>query len=393
MADEQFMNSMKLIRALLFYLFLTGLTQSALLTVGKEGANYTVIQDAIDAASPGDVIEVRGGNYLENVIANKMLVLRGSGNPVIDSNGNGSAVKLINDGIVLEGFALINASSSGIEIDYNDNITIRNNIIRNNLNGITIHESFNSSILGNTISNNANIGLDLEDSALSAIAHNIIHNNNDGIILRGSNENAIEYNLIVNNTAYGISLENRFLSEAGPGGFSDKNLLEKNQIEGNEYGIYLKYSEGNDISANRLINNNHGIYSKYSLNNTIRNNDYVNNIINESYDSQSRSDIWPPEPTAVFLVFGFIFISANIIFGIAIGIISGLIIKKTLKYSSLSLISKAILGIIGSIMGFYGCLIYFSSNLLISFIAAAASSFILILLVEILRHSGRGINI
>ncbi|MCJ7445701.1 MAG: hypothetical protein MUO26_14470, partial [Methanotrichaceae archaeon] len=167
----------------------------------------------------------------------------------------------------------------------------------------------------------------------------------------------------------------------------------KNQIEGNEYGIYLKYSEGNDISANRLINNNHGIYSKYSLNNTMRSNDYVNNIINESYDSQSRSDIWRPDPMAVFLVFGFVFILANIIFGIVLGIVSGLIIKKTLKYSSLSLISKAILGIIGSIMGFYGFMIFFSSNLIISFIAAAASSFILILLVEILRHTGRAINI
>jgi parallel beta-helix repeat protein len=248
------MNSMKLIMVLLFYLSMTGLTQSALLTIGKEGANYTVIQDAIDAASPDDIIEVRGGTYLENVIADKVLVLRGSGNPVIDSNGNGSAVKLNENGIVLEGFALINANRSGIEIKSNDNITIRNNIIRNNLDGISIDSSFNSSIIGNTINNNTNIGLDLEDSALNAIAHNIIYSNTDGIELRGSNKNAIRDNLIINNTTYGVSLENRLLSEAGPGGFSDNNLLERNQIEGNKYGIYLAYSEGNEISENRLYN-------------------------------------------------------------------------------------------------------------------------------------------
>jgi len=384
---------MKLIIVLLFYLSLTGLTQSALLTVGKEGANYTVIQDAIDAASPGDVIEVRDGTYPENVIVDKALVLRGIGNPVIDSNGNGSAVKLNKNGIVLEGFALINASSSGIEINYNDNITIRNNTIRNNLDGITIDGSINSSIIGNIVSNNTNIGLDLEDSALTVIAQNIIYNNTNGIILRGSNKNAIRDNLIINNTVYGVSFENRLLSEAGPGGFSDNNLLERNQIGDNEYGIYLAYSEGNNISENRLTNNNYSIHSKYSLNNTIKNNYYIDNTLNESYDSQSRYDISNPNPMAVILGFGFIFILVNIIFGIVIGIVSGLIIKKTLKYSSLGLIGEAILGIIGSIIGFYGCLIFFSSNLLISFFAAVASTFILILLVEILRHSGKANNI
>jgi parallel beta-helix repeat protein len=56
------------------------------------------------------------------------------------------------------------------------------------------------------------------------------------------------------NTIYGVSLKNLLLSEAGPEGLSDNNLLERNQIEGNEYGIYLAYSEGNEISANKLYN-------------------------------------------------------------------------------------------------------------------------------------------
>jgi nitrous oxidase accessory protein NosD len=102
MTDGRIMTSTKLIIILLLYLSLTGLTQSALLTVGKEGANYTIIQEAIDAANPGDTIEVHGGIYIEHVNADKALVLRGIGYPVIDSNGNGSAVKLNENGIVLE---------------------------------------------------------------------------------------------------------------------------------------------------------------------------------------------------------------------------------------------------------------------------------------------------
>jgi nitrous oxidase accessory protein len=387
------MTLMKLIIVLLIYFSLIGLTQSALLTVGKEEANYTIIQEAIDAANPGDIIEVRGGTYLENINADKALVLRGIGNPVIDSNENGSAVRLNENGIVIEGFVLINGNRSGIEIQYNDNITIKNNIIRNNSVGIAVYNSLNSSIIGNTISNNRNTGLYLGDSELCVIVHNIIYNNTDGIDLRGSNKNIIRDNLIVNNTISGVSLKNRLLSEAGPGGFSDNNILERNQIEGNKYGINLAYSERNNISANRLIQNEFGIYSDRSLNNTIGNNDYVKNTQNESSDSQSRYDIWTPHPYAVLLGLGFIFVLINIVFGGLIGIVSGAIVKKMLKHSSLGFIGNAILGIIGSILGFYGCLIIFSSNLLVSFMAAAASAFILILFVEILRHPGRKINI
>ena len=383
------MTSRKLIIVLLIYFSLIGLTQSALLTVGKEGADYPIIQEAIDAATPGDTIEVRGGTYLESIIADKALVLRGIGNPVIDSNGNGSAVRLNENGIVIEGFVLIDGNRSGIEINYNHNITIKNNIIRNNSVGIAVSKSLNSSIIGNTISNNRNTGLYLDDSELCIIANNIIYNNADGIDLRGSNKNIIRDNLIFNNTISGVSLKNRLLSEAGPGGFSDDNILERNQIEGNKYGINLAYSERNNISANRLIKNEFGIYSDRSLNNTIGNNDYANNTLNESSDSQSRYDIWTPDPYAVLLGFGFIFVLINIVFGGIIGIVSGLIIKKMLKYSSLGFISNAILGIIGSVLGFYGCLIFFSSSLPVSFIAAAASAFILILFVEIFRHPGR----
>jgi uncharacterized membrane protein YeaQ/YmgE (transglycosylase-associated protein family) len=79
----------------------------------------------------------------------------------------------------------------------------------------------------------------------------------------------------------------------------------------------------------------------------------------------------------------------NIALGGLIGIASGLSIKKLLKYSTLGLIGNAFLGVIGFVLGFYGCLFFVSSNLLVSFIAAVASASILILLAEILRHPSR----
>jgi plastocyanin len=48
-------------------------------------ANYTKIQDAINASSEGDTILVYSGTYYENVNVNKQLTLGGIGMPVVDA--------------------------------------------------------------------------------------------------------------------------------------------------------------------------------------------------------------------------------------------------------------------------------------------------------------------
>jgi parallel beta-helix repeat protein len=384
------MNPIKIALIVLFLcISLTGLTQSASLTVGKAVANYASIQEAIAAAHDGDTIEVQSGTYSENVNVDKALILRGMGNPIIDSKGNGSAVKLDANGIILDGFKIINADKSGVEAKYSDNITIRDNIIVNNSAGITIDTSEKSSIIGNNISNNKYFGLSIDNSDSCEILRNTIYKNTGGIDLRGANRNIIRDNVILNNTEYGISLKNRLLSEAGPGGFSDGNLIEKNQIEGSRYGIDMKYSERNNISANRLIRNEYSIHADRSLNNTLKDNYYLNSTNNISSDGSSRNNIWIPHPDAVLLGLGIafiVFILINIIMGGLIGIVAGAVIKRMLKYGGLGLIGNAILGAIGSVLGFYGCLLFLTSDLLIDFIAAAASAFVLILLIEVLRH-------
>jgi hypothetical protein len=58
-------------------LLLAGLSQASTLHVCPGGCNYSSIQDAIDAASPGDSIEVKSGFYNEQVMINKDVTLRG----------------------------------------------------------------------------------------------------------------------------------------------------------------------------------------------------------------------------------------------------------------------------------------------------------------------------
>jgi len=82
---------------------LAGSAQASTLVVCPLGCAYSGIQGAIDFATAGDTIEVHTGTYYENVNVNKRLILRGIGMPVVDAGGNGSAITLGANGIVLEG--------------------------------------------------------------------------------------------------------------------------------------------------------------------------------------------------------------------------------------------------------------------------------------------------
>ena len=74
------------------------------------GADFTRIQDAINASNPGDTIEVRSGTYYENVDIDNELILTGidtgSGKPVVDAGGIGSVITISADGCVLNGFTV-----------------------------------------------------------------------------------------------------------------------------------------------------------------------------------------------------------------------------------------------------------------------------------------------
>ena len=152
-----------LLFAVLFVAFVSvGCASAATYSVCPSGCDYTRIQLAINAADPGDTIEVHSGTYYENVDVNKQLILRGidtgTGKPVVDAGGSGSAITLSADGITLEGFATTNSGSSwgdaGIKVTSNNN-TITGCTASNNYWGICLDSSSsNNTITGNNATNN-----------------------------------------------------------------------------------------------------------------------------------------------------------------------------------------------------------------------------------------------
>ena len=133
------------------------------------------IQASINASNPGDIIEVQSGTYYENVNVTKQLTLRSVGYPVIDAGHNGSAIVLIADGIVLEGFTVTNASWRGnfIGVDVKGSrFTLISNKALNNDYGIALEGSNN-----NTLENNTAIG-NIIGILLAKVKDNKIRGNN-----------------------------------------------------------------------------------------------------------------------------------------------------------------------------------------------------------------------
>ena len=84
------------------------------------------IQSAIEAAEPGQIIEVQNGTYLEQINLTKSLYLKGLGRPIIDASGKGSAITISAGGSTLLGFTATGSGSgsedAGIRVLSNGNI-------------------------------------------------------------------------------------------------------------------------------------------------------------------------------------------------------------------------------------------------------------------------------
>ena len=174
------------------------------------------IQKAIDAARAGDTLIVESGVYHGSINITKTISLigrdTGTGPPVIDGDGIGSAVILSSDGIYLEGFKIINSSrrevDAGLKLISNKNVLRDNVVAQNNATGILLSGSQDNQIINNTIMGNGLHGISLD------------HN---------SSQNNISLNLINGNNGSGIALWNN----------SDGNLLEDNDLSSNQLGISL----------------------------------------------------------------------------------------------------------------------------------------------------------
>ncbi|MEL4304424.1 NosD domain-containing protein [Methanococcoides sp. LMO-2] len=232
-------------------------------------ANYTSIQDAVDAAINGDTILVYSGTYTEIVSVDKELTIESdSGNPddtiVLITSPSNYVILVEENNVNINGFSVVGLNNNtGILLSGVEGCTISDNVLSDNFAGIRLDHSSNNVVSGNNASLNNDTGIGLQDSSYNTLNDNTANLNLDvGIWLSNSSNNMLSDNTANLNTEKGIGLLD-----------SDDNTLDRNIVNLNtETGIDLLNSNNNIFDSNNVLNNSEGIILENSSINRLESN-------------------------------------------------------------------------------------------------------------------------
>jgi parallel beta-helix repeat protein len=293
--------------------------------------NYSTIQAAVDAASPGDSVIVRSGTYKENVIVNKSITLRGvdrnttiiDATKIISGIDSGTGIRASSISIIT-GFTIINGCY-GIECWEPISLTIDHNIFKNTRGTAIVMGDFSASvtITSNEFINNVHNCIFVLCSA--TVRNNKFNDNGDGIFNDPGGADAcihagpsspivITGNEIRNNAAYGImagssssgcaviiennEIRNNAGDAIGLNAVSSPRIV-NNMIDGNSIGIKDYGSLSSFIFNNTISNNQYGVYFQ-SSDVTIYMNNFSNNVNNVYSDFSTNTWNSPEEMTYIY---------------------------------------------------------------------------------------------
>ena len=187
-------------------------------------ADFSTIQEAIDAAANGDEILVYTGTYYERIDLNKSVTLAGIGLPLIDADWGGHGIEVTADGCIIKGFLITNAYmgdpdtyTAGIYV-LSGNNTIMNNSFEYNENGISLVQSHDNVVENNTLivtSYNDEVhNIILIEAKRNTIIENSCIGGGKGITAINSSSNLIYLNTLGNGNynGYDNSLDNMWNS-------------------------------------------------------------------------------------------------------------------------------------------------------------------------------------
>ena len=156
-------------------------------------AGYATIQGAVDAASPGDTIEVCPGSYDESlVILTNGLTLESSGGAavtIIAPTTSALVIQIRGTGVTVEGFTIVPHGFDDLDIGINvaiegeTGLTVVRNVVRGGRIGINLGcASFGSTIAHNTLVSQTEAGINIdtcEAPPFPGSHDNSIHHNTD----------------------------------------------------------------------------------------------------------------------------------------------------------------------------------------------------------------------
>jgi len=288
------------------------------------GKDFTRIQDAIYAASPGDTIYVYNGTYYEHIYIDKSLTLIGENKygAIIDGSGYGPIVTIYGFNVTFAHFTVRNAGwtnwerDNGIRLYQTQSSQVTDCIVSGGAYGIREMGAFypqgRNVIKGNTVSDCTEIaiGSSHASSIGNIVANNTIKNSTNGIYFNNPYNMQIVGNHIFGtesqHSQYGIHLQVGGLSNTIIGNrieysdnairldYADKNVVTGNIVSDNTFAIFVGYE-----SSDNIVTRNNASYSAIGIlvldqshNNTITKNDVSNNYYGIALFSSDNSKIY-----------------------------------------------------------------------------------------------------
>lgn len=246
------------------------------------------IKKAISLAKEDDTVLVYKGVYKEgNIVIDKKINFIGKGFPILDGQKKYEILSIKFDGVVVQGFKIINSGYGtledlcGIKVYNQKNVVIQNNILINNFFGIYIQNGTKCIVKNNKISAHGKQeqlignGIHCWKSNSLQIIGNTISGHRDGIYFEFVTHSTIKRNLSFKNVRYGLhfmfSNDDAYISNIfknnGAGVavmFTQRVKMFNNYFEENwgdaAYGLFLKEISDSAIIGNKFSKNTSGIH-------------------------------------------------------------------------------------------------------------------------------------
>ena len=223
---------------------------AGILSICAPWAQAQSLQELVDAAQPGAVLELAPGVYEGPLIIAKPLSLMGAGRAVIDSRGRGTVVTVRAPGSKLEGLALRGSGDSLLYEDSGVRIEAASVAVRGCRIEDVLFGAFISNAPGTIIEGNVFIGKPLElgrrgdllrlwNSDRAVVRDNKLERGRDMVLWFSTGS------VVTGNTVTGARYGLHFM-------YTNGALIKGNVFRHNSVGAYIMYSRGLSIEGNRF---------------------------------------------------------------------------------------------------------------------------------------------
>lgn len=237
------------------------------LTVCPSGCQFSKIQDAINAAQPGDTIEIKAGTYEENLTVTKSLKLIGedrdqvairgaqAGKPGIAISGD---IEVTLEGLTVAETILANPKNfqeDGVRVTRSVKLTVtKARFLKNGDSGFELRDRSQATVTDSEFIGNGNNGIGLFDSAQITITQSKISENgsgladnfNNGLSAFGKTKVTLQENIISGNTNEGVFL----------GDETEATLIGNQIVENKMNGVILLDFVTVELKGNQIQRNN-----------------------------------------------------------------------------------------------------------------------------------------